>query len=241
MKFNFKSLSLLCIAMTLCVAGLGIGYGGWTETINISGTVIVENMVVEWYEQHTNDPYNGQNNATLARPPYERSLHPDITMDPRVDWFTAEKEYETKDVGWTWCQMLDSDDPDTYLDTIVFEVHNAYPGYLGEFWALVKNRGGLPVQVDSVNVTYMKKVGEVWVEDMSYSNNVSDTSSFNHPPEFEVRWTNGAHALPIKIGSDSPGNTTTLGCDVHVLEAATQGATYRFRVTFNFSGPVVMP
>jgi len=60
MKFNFKTLSLLGLVMTLCVAGLGIGYGTWSDTIDISGgTVIVENMQLYWYEQTPGDPWNG--------------------------------------------------------------------------------------------------------------------------------------------------------------------------------------
>ena len=223
MKLNFKSLSILGLVMTVCLAGLGIGYAGWFETINISGTAIVEFMAVEWVEQETNDP-PGHNYADSGILGADESVMPGfIGPQFRLD----------KDVGWTECFMLDLDG-DEYRETIEFHVYNAYPSYMGKVIGQLMNLGDMWVQVDSVDVTYPQYGGLY-----DYSSPPTPlVGPWPHPPEFEVVWIDGAWNLPILI---PPGQTSALGCQVHILQAAEQNAEYTFRVTFHVSGPAVPP
>jgi hypothetical protein len=228
MKLHFiRKLSLLGLVMTLCVAGLGIGYAGWFETLNISGTAVVEFMAVEWVEQETNDPPG--HNYVPGIPGADESV---------MDGFTGPQFRLDKDVGWTECLMLDLDE-DGYRETIEFHVHNAYPSYMGKVIGQLMNLGDMWVQVDSVDVTYPQYPGTP--EDpypYDYSSPPTMIAPWPHPPEFEVKWINGAYNLPILI---PPTETTQLGCMVHILQAAEQNATYTFRVTFHVSGPVTPP
>jgi len=217
MKFNFKSLSILGLAMTVCLAGLGIGYAGWFETINISGTAVVEFMAVEWLEQETNDPVGnivpGHVNGA------DESILDDFVGDPfRLN----------KDVGWTECIMLDTDS-DGYRDTIEFTVHNGYPCYFGKLIGWLKNKGDMWLQIDSVTVTYPD------YPQYNYTCPPTGVSGpWPHPAEFEVGWMDGG-VMPILI---APNGNKMLACIVHIRQAAAQGAVYRFNVTFHVSGPV---
>ena len=221
MKFNFRNLSILGLVLTVCLAGLGIGYAGWFETLNISGTAVVEFMAVEWTDQETNDPPN--HNYVAGIPGADESTM-DVFIPPdfRLD----------KDVGWTHCEMLDLDG-DGYRETIEFNVHNAYPSYLGKLVGHLTNLGDMGVQVDSVDVTYPGYGGLY-----DYSSPPTKEIPWPHPPEFEVIWTNGSYNLPIYI---PPMQETLLGCKVHVLQAAEQNAEYTFRITFHVSGPASPP
>lgn len=236
MKLNFRNLSLLGVVMTLCVAGLGIGYGHWTQTINISGTAIVENMAVEWVGQRTNDPQllHGHIDQTIL----DGFIGAPFNVNP------------PKDVGWTDCNLI-LDTGDSLYYTIEFNVYNAYPGYLGIVTGDIMNEGDLAVQIDTVDVDYLgyQPEGGTYVD---YGGAYDYTSPPNpytslpeppgvyegwihHPPEFEVKWTNGTTKLPIVINGQE---TIDVSCYVHVLDGAQQNTVYTFRATFHVIGPV---
>ena len=221
MKRNLKSLSLLCLALVMCLAGVGVGYGHWSETIDIEGTATVEFLMVEIVEQETNDPrfnpFTGDEWVSL-----DESIMPGFTGAPfRLN----------KDVGWTECELFDTDD-DGYRDTCEFRIHNAYPCYFGKLELMVMNLGDQWVKVNSVDVIYPDSPEYNWSSPPTMS------APFPHPEAFELKWTNGAWNLPILV---PPGETTHLGCYAHVLQPAEQGAEYRFQIVFHFDGPIQAP
>ena len=235
MKLNFKKITLLGLVMTLCLAGLGVGYAGWFETINISGTAIVEFMAVEWIEQETNDP---EGMPQLYDPDGIHNNGDEIWIigadESVLEGFIGDPFRLNKDVGRTECILRDLDE-DTFRETIEFNIYNAYPCYYGKLIGQLKNKGSAWIQVDTITVTY---------PDYPEFNFTIPTTApvpgpWPHPPGFEVKWSDGS-ILPIKIGPYEYPEKAML-CHVHILQAAEQGAVYRFNMTFNISGPVAPP
>ena len=233
-KHLVRNLTLLCVALTLCVGFISVGYGHWSETLHVDGWAQWNDLYVEIVEQETNDPMNHDNDdGEWVQDPdtgqwyYTGVLGADESI---LDGFQGNPFRLWKDVGRTDCVLLDTDG-DGYDDTCQFFIYDAYPSYFGKLTLTVMNHGSAYVQVDSVDVKYL-----------DYPSGEYDFSSppdmgppWPHPPEYEVQWTNGAWSLPILI---PPGGSTLLGCQVHVLQPAVPGSTYSFQVTFHFSGPV---
>lgn len=224
-----RNLSLLTLALVISLALVGVGYAHWTDSLHIDGKVKVSACYVELAQQETNDPvdhwYDYHDPKVQGA---DESIAPGFAGNPWRLW---------KDVGWTDCELLDTDD-DTLRDTCVFTVNNAYPCYFGKLILRVSNQSESAwIQVDSVDVIY----GDP--NDPSDPEHAFDFSSppimsppWPHPAGFEVQWTNGAWNLPIKI---PPGQITHLGCDVHVLQLPdNQDTTYDFQIQFHFTGPV---
>ena len=218
-----RNLSVLGVVLTLCVALVGVGYGHWSETLHIDGFAKWSALFVEITQQETNDPVG----------------HWFDYHDPQVqgadesimNGFQGSPFRLWKDVGWTDCVLLDTDD-DGYRDTCEFTVNNAYPSYFGKLTLRVMNQStDAWIQVDSVNVEYPAS------PEFNFDSPPIVMPPWPHPEGFEVQWTNGAWNLPIKI---PPGQSTYLGCEIHVLQPDTPNwdTTYVFRIKFNLSGPV---
>jgi hypothetical protein len=211
MKFNFKRLFLIGMVMTLCVAGMGIGYGAWDETITISGTAMVESMSVEWMSQETNDPHVDDAGGPITS--YDETiLH---GFFGGVEQITPER-----DAGWTACEIVTVDNS---RDTIMFSVRNAYPGYYGEVIGTAINLGSLCVEVYDVQIDYEAGYGVPGVDyEVAWVNG-------------------GANLPIRMLAEPYGNNMTLLKCMVHILDGAQQGDEYRFSVTFNVRGPVEPP
>lgn len=218
MKRHLRNLTLICVVLTVCLAGVAVGYGHWTETLGITGTTVVENLAIVIFEQETNDPPG--HNYVPGIPGADETI---------MDGFIAVIPSRlNKDVGWTECYLFDTDE-DGYADTCEFTMQNVYPCYMGKIILTIWNLGDLNVQIDSVDVIYPE------TPEFNYSSPPTMKAPWPHPPEFEVKWFNGSLNLPIIIGA---GDTTTVGAMVHVLQPAAQNSTYTFQVTFHVSGPV---
>ena len=218
-KHLVRNLTLLCVALTLCVGFISVGYGHWSETLHVDGRAQWTDLYVEIVEQETNDPEG--HNYVPGIPGADESI---------LDGFQGDPFRLGKDVGRTDCVLVDTDE-DGYRDTCQFFIYDAYPSYFGKLTLRVTNQGSAWVQVDSVDVAYLDYPSGEY--DFSSPPNI--LPPWPHPPEYEVQWTNGAWNLPILI---PPAQSTYLGCEVHVLQPAVPGSTYSFQVTFHFSGPV---
>jgi hypothetical protein len=217
MSGRLGKLSILFLVLTVCLAAVGAGHGHWSGSLEISGTAKVEQLCVEFVEQETNDPPG--HNYVPGIPGADESIADGFVGNPfRLD----------KDVGWTECFLFDTDD-DGLDDTIEFNIYNAYPCYLGKMIATIGNCGEIPVQVDSVSVSFPQYPGGEY--DWTSPPTVAP---WPHPPEFEVKWVNGVANVPIVI---PPDEVTLIGVWVHVLQPAAQGAEYTFRMTVHVSGP----
>lgn len=48
-------ISLICLVLTLCLAAIGVGYGGWTDNLSIDGTVETGEVDVEFLNETFQD------------------------------------------------------------------------------------------------------------------------------------------------------------------------------------------
>lgn len=218
-KHVIRNLSLLGVALTLCVALLGVGYGHWTDTLTIEGYAVYSDLVIEIVEQETNDPLDHWQD-TWNEPPIQGA------DESILDGFQGSPWRLLKDVGMTDCVLIPDDEGNRTI--CEFYVYNAYPSYFGKLTLRVMNQSTSAwVQVESADVIYPD------TPEYNFSSPPTTLPPWPHPDEFEVQWTNGAWNLPIKI---PPGQQTYLGCEVHVLQPAQPGQVYTFRVEFNFAG-----
>jgi len=216
MKRRFGKLTLLFVALIVCLAVVGVAYGHWSKSLEISGTVKVEAMCVEFVEQEVNDSIG---NPLVTPPGADESI---------ADGFIGAPFRLDKDVGWNECFLFDTDG-DGFDDTIEFRCYNTYPSYFGKMLATIHNCGGVAIEIDSISVTFPQ-----------YPSGEYDWTSpptdgpWPHPPEFEVKWIDGMVNLPKVI---PPDELVVIGSLVHVLQEADQGADYTFRMTIHVSGP----
>jgi hypothetical protein len=223
MNTHLRRLSLLIAVIVACVAICGAAFGHWTETLTIEGVGCVSEVpCFEWVEQEVND--SPGHTYVPGIPGADESV---------ADGFSSAPFRLNKDVGWNECFLLDTDD-DGLRDTIEFIVHNAYPSYFGKVIGTIYNCGPFWVQIDAAHISYPQYPGASPDEPGPYdwSSPPVMSAPWPHPPEFEVKWANGGHNLPIII---PPGETTFISAMVHILQPAAQDAQYLFRVALDVS------
>lgn len=211
---RFGKLSTLFTILTIGLLAIGVGYGSWPTQLDISGTVTVEAICLEIMECETNDP---PGHTFGPVPGADESL---------PDGFRRAPIRLGKDVAQSTCRIVDTND-DGFADTVLFEVDNAYPSYLGKVIATVFNCGSSPVRVTSFSIYYPNTDGRF---DMVGIEGVPN--QWTHPPEIQVRF--APADLPITI---SPGQMAFLGGFVHILQEAEMDSQYQFAIGIDVTGP----
>lgn len=140
--------------MVMAVGALGVGFAHWGGTLDISGTVEMEDMCVGWYQVTGGDP----------RPP-------DPNIDQVKDLVTGAVTYGAQDIGWSEATMLTvvctCDIPGipltkvVHYKTIEIILHNVYPGYYIDYQVHFHNCG-LPVKVTAITPSHDPELGMIW-------------------------------------------------------------------------------
>ena len=117
-----------------------------------------------------------------------------------------------KDVGCTEVECVDSDG-DGDIDTLLVTVHNAYPGYYVHIAWMAHNNGTIPIHFERAFIGS----GAVEVE-------FTDVPCLVSFDAFEIRFGNNFGAQLHYC------DTIDQSFDVHVKQAAEQGATYTFYI-----------
>ncbi len=184
-----KKIGLISLALILALGTLGIGYALWSENLYIEG--VAQTGEVDW------EFYNPTGGPPLL-------THDDHGIDPGWD----------KDVAWKTWEFVDSDGDGDY-DTLIFQIHNAYPGYWNHqsFW--VHNNGTVPIHIESFTLSY-------------------DGDDYNLVPFSWVETNDGAFRI---FWGDEPGTqlhpceSKNLSFTIEVLQPALQGHTYVYTIT----------
>jgi hypothetical protein len=101
---NMGKICTICLVLTLCLAAIGVGYGHWTKTLGIEGTVYTGEVDIEFLNAvaSDNEPSGDDNvgftNVTL--------LDKDIDGD------------------FEWMQVQIADGYYCYVGIVNFDVHN---------------------------------------------------------------------------------------------------------------------
>jgi hypothetical protein len=139
MKIQGRKVAVLLLAVVICLTGLAVGYGHWSETLQINGTVttLPGGVCVEFTQFINLDP-PGTNDWTVDGPVA------DLTTNWTQLW---------KDVGTTEVELQDIDPDWCGAERAVITITNAYPCYATKVTLVIGNTGDVPVQIIDVTIT----------------------------------------------------------------------------------------
>jgi len=133
-----KKIGLICFALVLALGALGVGFAMWSETLVIDTTI--KTGEVDWeFDNHL-----------------KPGTYPEVTQDDKgID------KYQTKDVGSTDWEFIDSDG-DLDYDTLVLTISNAYPYYYNHLSTWVHCNGSVPIIIVGAWVSF-DGGAEIWL------------------------------------------------------------------------------
>ncbi len=202
-----KKILVLSIILLISLALLGLGYGRWTEMLNINGTVNTGEVDWEFISCSVLDKY--------APPPYYPTTTPDYNA---YDGFDPPVYFEVdKNVGWGAYELIDTDE-DGDKDTANVNLNNVYPSYFNEVNLRAKNNGTVPIIIDRVLINgheIRKEPTPVIKLDLNGDSKY----------DVEIWWTDG-FGTQIHPGDYSP----TMTFWFHVLQDAPEGASLNFKI-----------
>ena len=126
------------LALTIALAGVGVGFAAWTDTLTINGTVNTGTVSVGIHNESTNDP------GATADPQWGAGHN---TEGKNVASITSE------DTGDPVCTKGAID----FHEGVKFTISNAYPYYAPGGTILIANCGSIPMKVDTITVTIVEK------------------------------------------------------------------------------------
>lgn len=130
MKGHKQKIGVLLLALVLALAGLGIGYAHWTQSLYITGSATIGEM----------DPGFVDGSCEFSQVFQDPNNPEDI--DPDCD---------------CTCSFTDSDndgDLDT-MDATIINV-NTFCGY--KLYSTIRNDGTVPMRIDAIQITYSSPV-----------------------------------------------------------------------------------
>lgn len=149
-------LGAIFLISIIALAGVGVGYAHWQETLYIDGTVNTGNLDVEWSFTYTNDPCTDVNDPGLINIVEETFEGP----DGYTDIYALTGKYTTYEKDVTCVSMEITDDyPDLPtgtepLNKILIVIDSAYPSYAPVIQFNAKNVGTIPVHIDGFTIEY---------------------------------------------------------------------------------------
>lgn len=125
-----KKIGLICLAIVLVLAGLGVGYATWKDDVQIDGTVEMGAL-------------------TLAFDPDEL-----LTCVDNEDLLPVPKDIGWGEIYYDPDSYIYDDHTDKYgYKTLVLKVHGAYPSYEIHFpTVVVRNIGTIPAHITDINL-----------------------------------------------------------------------------------------
>ena len=181
-----RKLAVLLLVMILCLTGLAVGYGHWSETLQINTTVITlpGGTCAEWLEAWSVDPCVPETN--------------DWTVDCPLKWAKWDNwSILPKNVGCTEVTLEDTDAEWCGYDSVIVVVHNAYPCYATKINMVIGNTGDLPVEISEVTLEALNFT--LYDPDMDWG-------------EVDLR----LHKWPSDIITLYPGDSAAMELDLHL-------------------------
>lgn len=203
--------STIFLILIIALALLGVGYGIWSQSLFIRGTVVTGNVSAEFVRAFTDDDgqvdnpaFDSQDTGTCAI-----SIGGDLSCDP-ADYGPDPKPHHDKAVGVCIAEILG--DPTHGAVT----QKNVYPGYFCTAWFAVQNNGSIPVKVGSATIN-----GQAVTPGLPTPMDLSGDSN----DDIVIRLT----GLNICQQID-PGETVWLEVDHEILSDAPQAASMSYEV-----------
>lgn len=211
---NRFSMTTMMVLLFIALAGIGVGYGLWSKTLFISGTVGTGSVDALFVEAFTDDDDGVNDPAKDSQDTGDCEIWvgdaaDQGSCDPAASGRDPKAHY-TKDVAA--CIAAITGDPTVATVT----QSNVYPSYFCTAWFEVLNAGSVPVKVASVTING-KPV------------NPSATTPFDltgdGKADLEI------HVSEIGICQQiDPRELVQMDLDQHVLQPAPQGATFGYGV-----------
>lgn len=211
-----KKIGILALALIMAVGSLGVGLAHWSGTLDINGTVTMEDFCFGFYQVTGGDP-----NVNAAGDPI-------VNIDTVKPLPSGTPGIAAQDIGWSKAELVNEvcicDIPiyedDVLVDTLIDEPHyseiwitlgNVYPGYYVDYEIHYHNCG-LPIRVLSL-----------------------DTSEV--PDQIKARWTNGT--FPYKMETcQSYASSLELWClqpdNAQATNGVQPGQSYTFKITIAY-------
>jgi hypothetical protein len=144
---NRVPMTTTVVLLFIALASVGVGYGLWSKTLYIDGTVNTGSVDSVFVDPFTDDD-NKVNDPKLDGGDIgECLLYGDGSCDPADSGHNVPRK--DKDVG-ECIAMLDPDDKTN--ETLLIKITNAYPSYYCTVFFDIHNTGTVPVKVQSLGL-----------------------------------------------------------------------------------------
>ncbi len=132
---SFAKIGVVFVALLAALVLTSMGYGIWSDTLTVSGTVETGWFAAEFNQAVPNDPPG--------------SLDPDVPGSWSLDAFGVPQWS-----GTTYEENTASTDViGTGTDTLTITLSNAYPSYWSSVGVTIKNIGTIPMKVETVGIS----------------------------------------------------------------------------------------
>ena len=197
--------AVVFVVLMVALAGIGVGYAHWSQTLTIEGTVKTGELDWEFSSFLILDPWEGPG------PPPDYHCNDGFTGSPYLD-------PDGKNVGWATGVLVDSDG-DTDNDTLELTLHNVYPCYFNSISVYVHNNGSIPLIIERVIISSAYETHTLTA--IGYVALDLDGDGLD---DIEIQWGNnfGLQLEPCQTPDPE------ISFWIHVLQAAPQGETLSF-------------
>lgn len=187
------------MVLMVALAGIGVGYAHWSQTLTIEGTVNTGELDWEFWSGVSIDP---QTPETL-----DWHCNDGFTVPPIPPFWQGDKN-----VGYTTTVLVDTD-LDGDFDRLEVALHNVYPSYFNDISYWVHNNGSIPLIIDRVIIDGQEFTAPFYVS-LDLNGDALD--------DVEIQYGNN-------FGDQlEPCDFREISFWIHVLQAAPQGESLTF-------------
>jgi hypothetical protein len=144
---NRVPMTTTVVLLFIALASVGIGYGLWSKTLYIDGTVNTGSVDSVFVDPFTDDDNEMNDSGLDVGDTGECLLYGDGSCDPAASGHNVPRK--DKDVGECIARL---DPEDQTNETLLIEITNAYPSYYCTVFFDIHNTGTVPVKVQSLGL-----------------------------------------------------------------------------------------
>lgn len=170
-----KELGLICLVLLAALGITGVGYGAWSQTLNINSPVVTGSYNVLFRQAVTNDDGSAGN---IRDPISQGSWNWTSGTLDAAKWTTGTRSANNKAVTTV---------SGTGTDILTINMNSTYVGYWSSVGCTIKNLGSIPIKINTVTTTVTPPAGRTAGDiTVYYSNALVQASHIQINPGDEV-------------------------------------------------------
>ncbi|MGD8814877.1 MAG: hypothetical protein PVI78_10440 [Anaerolineales bacterium] len=220
-----RQVGVIFMVLILTLGSVGVGFGLWSKSLMVLGTVNTGNVNARFLAPFTDDDNKVDDELLDSGDIGTCREGEDTSCDPAASGPDPKPRYN-KDVAVCIATRPTADeDPDQApgIQLGFVELRNAYPSYYCTAWFPINNNGTIPVKVMRIDIT--DGAGNIIIS------NAIPSRIYNLNLFGDERVELALHITDIRLLEQiDPGQSTLMNLDMHVLQPAPQNETFMFDV-----------